>query len=193
MKRQRALNDFKEQAVAFARSHPGDAESLIPVWGSAREAMADGLEGDVVGAGLNAALALSDLTVGGAAAKGLVKGGVFIAKAGTKRAAPYGWKGNVRTWMGEKGHLEKGQPGHHWAIPQNGWGKDVPDWIKNQPWNIKGMPSAEVHGRIHGPYGQKPQYGVVERYVRGTPTWSKAATISTVGHPTVAISEKSKR
>lgn len=193
MKRQRELNDVKEQALTFARSHPGAAESLIPVWGSAREAIADGLEGDVVGAGLNAALALSDLTVGGAAVKGLAKGGVFIAKAGTKRAAPYGWKGNVRTCMGEKGYLEEGQHGHHWAIPQNGWGKDVPDWIKNQPWNIKGMPSPEVHGRIHGQYGQKPQYGVVEQYVRGTPTWSKAATVSAVGHPAVAISEKSKK
>lgn len=51
--------------------------------------------------------------------------------------------------MGKKrGMLAPKQHGHHWAIPQNGWGKNVPDRIKNQPWNIKPMPSAEVHGRL---------------------------------------------
>jgi hypothetical protein len=62
------------------------------------------------------------------------------------------------------------QHGHHWAIPQNGWGKNVPDRIKNQPWNIKPMPSAEVHGRLTNSYEGKPQFNAVERYVYGTPT-----------------------
>lgn len=191
MRRQRALNARREQAEQYLRSHPGDAESLIPVWGSAREAIADGLEGDAAGAALNGALAVSDLFLAGSAVKGVAKGAVFVAKAGTKRAAPYGWNGNVRKWMGEAGHLAKGQHGHHWAIPQNGRGKNVPDWIKNQPWNIKPMPSPEVHLRIHGASGGKPRYNPAQRYWYGTPAWSKVATGSAAGHP-IAVATNRK-
>lgn len=49
---------------------PGFAESLIPVWGSGREAIADFQEGDYVGAGINGAAAASDLFLAGAAGKG---------------------------------------------------------------------------------------------------------------------------
>lgn len=56
--------------------HPGFAESLIPVWGSGREAVADFQEGDYAGAVLNGALAASDLFLAGSIAKGVAKGGV---------------------------------------------------------------------------------------------------------------------
>lgn len=190
MRRQRALNARREQTEQYLRGHPGAAESLIPVWGSAREAIADGFEGDVAGATLNGALALSDLVVAGAVAKGVAKGAVFVAKEGTKRAAPYGWKGNVRKWMGEQGHLAPGQHGHHWAIPQNRWGKDVPDWIKNQPWNIKAMPSPEVHWRIEHRVGDLPRFNPAQRYWYGTPAGAKAATASAVGHPIAVITDQ---
>lgn len=108
MRRQRAINARREQAEQDFRSHPGPVESAIPGWGSAREAVADGLEGDVRGAVLNGALAASELVVAGSLAKGISKGAVFVAREGTKRAAPYGWKGNVRKWMGEQGHLAPG-------------------------------------------------------------------------------------
>ncbi|WP_340646007.1 hypothetical protein [Phenylobacterium sp.] len=174
--------------------HPGELESLIPVWGSGREALADFEDGDYIGAGLNGALAVSDLAVAGSLGKGLVKGGVFIANKATRRAAPYGWKGNVRTWMGEQKFLKPGQHGHHWAIPQNeGWGKAVPDFIKNQPWNIKPMPSPQVHGRIHGRYGGQPQFKPAQRYWYGTPAWSKWATGSAVGHPAMGAAEQGRR
>jgi hypothetical protein len=62
----------------------------------------------------------------------------------------------------------------------------VPDAIKNQPWNIKPMPSAEVRGRITGPYKGKPQFNVAERYWYGTPAWSKVTTGAAVGHPLAA-------
>lgn len=55
--------------------HPGFAESLIPVWGSGREAVADFQEGDYAGAALNGALAASDLFLAGSIAKGLRKAG----------------------------------------------------------------------------------------------------------------------
>lgn len=42
---------------------------------------------------------------------------------------------------------------------------------------------AEMHGRITGSYKGKPQFSAVERYVHGTPTWSKVGTGVAVGHP----------
>ena len=62
----------------------------------------------------------------------------------------------------------------------------MPDVVKNRQWNVKPMPSAEVHGRIHGNYRGKPQFNVAERYVHGTPTTAKVATGSAVGHPGAA-------
>jgi hypothetical protein len=179
--------------VAKARSsvgHPGFAESLIPVWGSGREAVADFQEGNYAGAALNGALAASDLFLAESIAKGLAKGGFYVAK-NVARKAPHDWDKVVRPWMGKQGFLEPLQHGHHWAIPQNGWGKQIPDAIKNQPWNIKPMPSAEVHGRIAGSYKGKPQFSVAERYWYGTPAWSKVGTAVAIGHPLAAANAQS--
>lgn len=113
------------------------------------------------------------------------------------KKAPYAWKKEVRPWMVEQGYLKKGQHVHHWAIPQNGWGKSVPERIKNQPWNIKPMPDgpagAEMHGRMTGPYKGKPQFNAVERYVHGTPTLSKVGTGAAVGHPAGAAKAQSDK
>ena len=188
----RAAGETVKQAGAGGRiGHPGELESLIPVWGSGREALADFEDGDYVGAGLNGALAASDLFLAGSLVKGAAKGGVFVAAKGTKRAAPYGWDRNVRKWMGKKGYLARYQHGHHWALSRNeGLGRYVPDAIKNQPWNIKPMPSPKVHGRIHGPYAGQKQFNLAQRYWYGTPAWSKVGTVSAAGHPTVAAKEK---
>jgi len=67
--------------------HPGFAESLIPVWGSGREAVADFQEGDYLGASLNTALAVSDLFLAGSIGKGLAKGGIYIAEKAAKNGA----------------------------------------------------------------------------------------------------------
>lgn len=186
LKRQRAEAAAKRPASV---GHPGFAESLIPVWGSGREAVADFQEGDYAGAALNGALAASDVFLVGTVVKGVAKGAV--------KGAPYAWKSAVRPWMVKKGYLVKGQPGHHWAIPQNGWGKQVPEAIKNQPWNIKPMPEgpvgAEIHGRITGSYKGKPRFNAVERYAHGTPTWAKVATGAAVGHPAAAAKAQGER
>ena len=169
-----------------ASGHPGFAESLIPVWGSGREAVADYQEGDYAGAALNGVLAASDLFLAGSLGKGLAKGGLYAVKGAIgDDAAKAVWK-NVRREMGERGMLAKGQPGHHWLIPQNGWGKAVPDVIKNHPLNVNPMPSAEIHGRIHGPYRGAPQFGFAERYWRGVPPWAKVGTGAALGHPAAA-------
>jgi hypothetical protein len=152
------------------RNHPGFAESLFPVWGSAREAWADHKDGHDALAVVNGALALSDLSLGSEIAKGAAKGGLKFAGSNTWNA--------TRKWMGKNGFLDAGQHGHHWLIPQNGWGKDIPDIVKNQPWNIKGMPSPEIHGRIHGAYGGKPQFNLLQQLHFGMPTWAKTATVA---------------
>lgn len=142
MIRQERLKTERAEAVGTKSTnsigHPGFAESLIPVWGSGREAVADWQEGDYAGAALNGALAASDLFLAGSVARGMAKGGFYVARNVAKEA-PYAWKSEVRPWMGKQKFLKPKQHGHHWAIPQNGWGKDVPDFIKNQPWNIIGF------------------------------------------------------
>jgi hypothetical protein len=162
----------------YWRSHPELAESLIPVWGSAREAIADVYEGDIVGAGLNGSLAASDLFLAGAIVKSVGKGAV-------KLGGSHAWKGRggVREWMGEHKYLARNQHGHHWAIPQGRWGKHVPDVIKNQPWNIKPMKDPAIHMRMDRSWGGKPPLTPLERYWHGTPAWAKVGSGAAAGHP----------
>ena len=172
--------------------HPGFAESLIPVWGSGREAVADFQDGDYLGAALNGGLAVSDLFLATAIEKAVAKGGLYALKGAIgESAASQGWK-NARKKMGELKMLDPYQHGHHWFIPQKGWGTDIPNWIKNHALNIKGMPSAEVHGRLTGSYKGKPQFGPLGQYWYGTPDWSKVATVSAAGHPAAAIESSQK-
>ena len=198
--RARAAHEAYGKALRKTRGfhvgHPGFAESLIPVWGSAREAMADEEDGNVAGAALNTALALSDLSVAGAGANAVrkatlktgLKGAMFLLKgAAGDSAKGTVWK-SVRRKMGEHGLLEKYQHGHHWFIPQR-WEK-VPEVIRNHPLNIKGMPSHEIHGRVHGRYGGKPQFGLLGQLWHGTPHWAKGAAGSAVGHPVAAATAR---
>jgi hypothetical protein len=146
----------------FFGRHPSVGGSLVPVLGSARVAYADYLDHDYVGAGVNAALAVGDLSGEGFVLNELRRGGAKVVGSNA-------WK-TTRKWMGDKGLLDAGQHGHHWLIPRK---SAAPDWLKNQPWNIKGMPSPEVHGRIHGRYAGKPQFNAVQRYWYGVPAWAK--------------------
>ncbi len=157
----------RETDGGYWAKHPGLAESLVPVWGSAREAIADAHDGDWGGAVINGGLAAADLIPGTFAAKGIAKGGLKMAGSHTWNA--------TRKWMGRRDMLEPFQHGHHGIIPNGGWGKRVPDAIKNQPPNITAMPSPEVHGRIHGRYKGQARYGELERYWRGTPGWARWA------------------
>ena len=183
-----AVADFQEGAPI---GHPGFAESLIPVEGSGREALADFQERNYLGAGFNGVLALSDLVPAKAVGEGLLKGGVKVAGPMVWRMKPWledAERGveSASTWMRKErvfgmSHLKPGQAGHHWAIPQNGWGKVWPDWLKNQPWNIKPMPDARIHGLIHDSYKGEPQFNALERYWHGTPDWWKALNLSYAG------------
>lgn len=162
--------------------HPGALESMAPIWGSGKEALADLEDRNYVGASINAGLALSDAVF----AKALLSG---LAKGGLKTAGPHAWsvhpsagKG-ARRWLGDKGFVRHGQPAHHWWIEQK---SKVPDWIKNQPPFIKPTRDAVEHGRIHGRYtvnGVKlPRFNRAQRIWYGTPQWVKAAYVSSAGH-----------
>jgi hypothetical protein len=205
--RREALKPEREEAARtdpWWKEHPEFAESLVPVWGSAREAVADVYDHDIPGAFLNGAMALTDLG-GGWTAKALGKTMIKAAskegsRVGLTRAIdPNKWS-LARKRMVENGYLEKGQDGHHWLIPQNGWGREFPTSIKNQPWNIKPMPNSKegkaMHGRITNAYTipgetiQRKRYNALDRYIVGTPTWAKAVQAGMIGHPAGAAKAK---
>ena len=179
--------------------HPGEWEALVPVWGSGREALADLHDGDYLGAAGNGAMAVSDLALVKGALMSVGKGAVKVGGSQVWHTAPWEKVQGARTWMREKGYLKPGQIGHHGIIPQNGWGKMVPDYIKNQPWNIKALDPV-THRRIHGSPtvdGLKlPRFNRAERIWHGTPSWTKPATAAVAGDavrtPTLIV-EKPRR
>ncbi len=179
---QEAMADLQEMDPV---GPPGLMESFIPVEGSGREAVNDLQTGDYFGAGLNGVLAATDLIPAKEVAGALGKGAFKLGGSHTWNA--------TRKWMGNADYLAPFQHGHHWGIPNKEWGKVVPDWIKNQPWNIKPMPSAEVHGLIHGPYKKQPRFNLAQQLWHGTPRWAKAAGLLAVGDPIAAAWEASKQ
>jgi hypothetical protein len=160
-----------DQDKTSSIGHPGFAESFIPIWGSGREAIADYQEGKIGEAALNAALAVSDLFLASSLAKGVWKGAF---KLGSHK-----WN-RTREWLGTRGYAKPGQPVHHWLIPQRRWGINVPEVIKNQPWNLKAMPDHAFHRRVHG-QGKKAFIPPL-RVWHGTPAWVKVGAGSVLGH-----------
>lgn len=191
LRQERLKRDRAEQAsTGQAQSsvgHPGFAESLIPVWGSGREAVADFQEGDYVGAAFNGGLAASDLFLAGAIGKAALKATAKVAtKAGGKRVLSTTWNATQKR-MRKEGYIPPGQQGHHWLVPRNGWGKSVPDSIKNAHWNVMPRP-AGVHKRLHTRdlTGGRPRFNLAERYLYGTPRTAKVSSAAAVGHPAAA-------
>jgi hypothetical protein len=95
--------------------------------------------------------------------------------------------------MARAGYFAPGEQGHHWLIPQNGWGKYVPDAIKNHPINIKPLPK-DVHKRIHSAdrVNGLPRYNPVERLVHGTPTWVKGDAAVSAAHVAAGARDKDR-
>ncbi len=163
---------------SFWDKEPGFFESMIPVWGSARSAIADFRKGNILGGIFNTVLAVTDLVpakaVWGAASKGL------LWKTGS-----HTW-GATKSWLRKNGYTAfKGQPVHHWLIPQNQWGKNVPNWLKNQPWNLMPIPgkNPQAAKRFHDAIEGKgiDAYGLFGRLWHGSPTWAKAVAASYTG------------
>jgi hypothetical protein len=152
------------------------AAGIAHVLSGPREARHEVEQGHLVRGIVHGATAAADLELGRSIVNG-VRRGAF------KVSGPHDWK-SVRKWMGQQGFAAKRQPVHHWAIPQRGWGKVVPDWIKNQPWNGRPMETTLHHIRTHGQslkFGL-PRFNALERYWHATPRWWKAANASAVGH-----------
>ncbi|WP_018079194.1 RHS repeat-associated core domain-containing protein [Thiobacillus denitrificans] len=150
---------------------PGFGESLIPIWGSGREAISDFQSGRYVWGTINGALAVSDVFLIGSTGKAICKG----AWKGGSTA----W-GSVRAWYGKTRNLPKRTPVHHWLIEQNSWlGKKTPTWIKNQPWNLMPMESRAFHDSVHG-WGPDA-FNAAERIWYGTPDWTKLLVTDSLG------------
>jgi hypothetical protein len=150
--------------------HPGFLESLVPIWGPAREAAVDSADGDNRGWAFNTGLAIADAAGAGALLRGGIKFGSHTWPA-------------TRRWLTKTGFADKGQVVHHAGLERNrGIGKYLPDWFKNQPFNLKPMPSAQIHDRMnHAAWGM-PRLNFLERYHYGTPDWLKWAKSSAIGH-----------
>jgi hypothetical protein len=178
----RPTNDFPmwDKALDWvsekSKTHPGIAESMIPVYGPAREAIADAQEGDWGGAAMNAGFAALDLTAAGEIGKGLKLADTLI-KARKAKGLSLAYKNMrpaIRKELGAKRDIEE----IHHAGEQNwGW----PNEITNHPLNLKVLPK-EVHRRIHGRYLGKPKYNWAERTWHGSPTWAQMTGGALAGH-----------
>lgn len=148
--------------------HPDLLPSLVPFAGSAQEAVADYQDGDYLGAAGNAALAVSDALLFGTIVKTAGKAGY---KFGGKALSPT-WQ-NVRARMATRGHIGKGQHGHHAIIPNGRWGKRVPEVIRNSPLNIVFPRDISTHKRLHGRDLKLglPKFNPLDRVRYGTPPW----------------------
>ena len=154
--------------MGLAVGTPGFWESLIPVWGSGRAAINDFQEGRYGWGVFNTAMAISDVFL----IKALYTG---VLKVGVKSTGKMGWK-SVRSWLGKKGFAKSGQHVHHWLIPQGRWGKYIPNWIKNQPWNLLPMKTNKLHHLIHS-----KRLNIFGRIWLGTPLWVKLGAFSSIG------------
>jgi RHS repeat-associated protein len=162
-------------------SAPGFGESLIPIWGSGRQSVHDFQCGHYAWGTINAALAVSDVFL----VKSLFTAAGKVGVEGlVKVSGSFEWKNGVRPWLNDVGWSEfKGQQFHHWLIPQGGWGELVPNFIKNQPWNLMRMPEGAagdlLHDAIHG-WGRKGMR-MPGRLWHGSPTWAKVALADAAG------------
>lgn len=119
----------------------------------------------------NEALAISDTIPLRSAASALGKG---VWKFGS-----HTWSATGK-WLTKCGWREfKGQHMHHCFVPQGGWGKYIPNWLKNQPWNLMGMPDAAFHQALHDT-GRDP-FDLLGRLWNGTPNWLAAGMGSLAG------------
>lgn len=153
---------------------PGPVASLFPVVGPAWQAAADLQEGNLVGAGVNTALAIADVTPAGPLIKGAkaAKLGIGVLKKGSVTA------GAAQKMIKKAGLTGPGKEVHH-SIPLDGVGRSVQDW-RNHYLFLKVLPK-EVHRRLHGSWAGKPRYDPVRRIWYGTTDWQKA-------FPTLAVS-----
>jgi hypothetical protein len=122
-----------------------------------------------VGWALNTGLAIADATGLGTVLRDGVKFGSHTWPA-------------TRQWLTKTGFADKGQVIHHAIFERNqGIGQFLPDWFKNQPFNLKPMPSAQIHDRIDHAAWKLPQLNLFQQWHYGTPDWAKWSLVGTAG------------
>lgn len=117
--------------------------------------------------------------------KGLSIGVGKIKLGSNTWAATQAWLKKSAGSFGEELKYIPGNEFHHWLIERNSQiGKMIPDFIKNQPWNLNSIPRS-VHEAIHGNVskvnlanGLGHNYNFIERWWYGTPNWFKGVETS---------------
>ncbi|WP_175361142.1 RHS repeat-associated core domain-containing protein [Bradyrhizobium sp. STM 3843] len=105
--------------------------------------------------------------IGGGLAGGLEKGAFRFKDFGS-----HTWDA-TRKWMNTEGIqlLEDGQARHHWLFERNqGIGRIVPDWIKNQPWNTN-----PISKSLNSKLGQYPGLAWL-----AAPGWARSLTVGAI-------------
>jgi hypothetical protein len=169
--------------------NPHFGESLLPVWGPMRDAIADLRNNKPGMSTLNFMIAVGDAFPGVAETKGVVRLGLRgvqeafehgLAKGGIKTAKSWSWS-SARSRLRDAGVVKPGHEAHHVYIPQNGWGKAVPGSIKHRSWNIKSL-EEETHRRIHSAFNGLPRFSPFDRYWHGTYSSMKTVPAAVLGH-----------
>lgn len=180
-----AAHGDKSSTRANGVHEPSTWESLIPVWGSGKQAVHEFQQGNYVWGTVNGLLAVSDLFLVGAISKGLVKGGLRLGF----NPGLLSWRA-TRKWYGKYysrfSPLPKYTQVHHVFLKQGTKYRWLPDAIenavKNHPLNLKPIlattkqSSQKLHTYIH--HGSNP----AKRWWLGHPGWAKNSAMNMPGH-----------
>ncbi|MBA3707204.1 MAG: tandem-95 repeat protein, partial [Planctomycetes bacterium] len=117
---------------------------------------------------------------------GAVRGGLRSIESRYTYGAPVG--GSFRDGVGFKLRSQLGLIGrpeqlHHWLIPQNQWGKYVPNFIKNRRWNLVVTADRAAHARIDTAFSVRgvAPYPLIFRPFIAMPNWARATAAGTAG------------
>ncbi len=168
-----------------ATAAPGFWESMIPIWGPVKQSAHDFDCGRNFWGAVNLGLGVLDAATGASAIEGVARGAWKTGGTSWRR---------VSEWMRQTRDIPAGVEIHHWLIERNSAiGKLVPDWIKNQPWNLNWEIGNQTHALYHGNVaglGRNP-LGPFGRAWYGPPTWAKTSAASAAGHSADAIRGRS--
>lgn len=159
----------------------GAGESVIPVWGSGKQALYDIEDGEYGWAAINIGMAVSDVFLLKSIVKGGMTGGFKLMTKNYKN-----WS-NYRGLLGTTGFAESGQHVHHWLFYKGGKSGSGAWWkMKNQMWNLTPMnpmiwkgnvySGAQIHMAIHGNSRilQLTKFEKSYMKVITSPVWAKA-------------------
>lgn len=171
---------IEEITETFGIGEAEGASSLVPVYGSGRNAVNDFQNGRYISGAFNSVMAVSDVFLVKSIGKGILQGGL-------KFTGKESWS-TARKGYGKSGFAKPYQDVHHWGVERNStFGKTVPGSIKNQMFNLLPMEGATIRGSFYeGATIHQALHGnsailklnTAEKVWYGTPSWLKAAGVS---------------